>query len=130
MAENGRANADSDGYVHDPERFRERERERERGQEPSDESESGGSRTTRAYVHDELGEPRTDSFGARGWLLVAALLVAFVVVPATILYIPYSGDLIASLGLTYRDAYLVLPLLPALGLGALSVWVALGSLSR
>lgn len=102
-----------DGYVHDPERF-------------DDEGDPGRkSRTTRAYVADEA--PPESSFGRRGWLLVAALFVAFVVVPGFILYIPYSGDLIGTLGLTYRDAYLVLPLVPALLLGALAVWIAVGS---
>ncbi|WP_254535408.1 hypothetical protein [Halomarina litorea] len=126
MGENGgnEHTEGSEGYVHDPERFRRREKS-------DSDRDSDGPRTTRAYVHDDAArDTANNEFGARGWGLVAALLVAFVAVPATILYIPYSGDVIASLGLTYRDAYLVLPLLPALGLGALAVWVAVGSLSR
>lgn len=89
-----------------------------------------GPRTTAAYVHEPDGPPSPadgrEEFGARGWLLVGALFLALVVVPVFILFIPSSRPLIASLGLTLRDAYLVLPLVPALVLGALAVWTALG----
>lgn len=61
-------------------------------------------------------------FGWRGWLLVAWILVALVVVPALLFYIPQAGSFTKSLGLGYRDAFLVLPLVPALVLGALAVW--------
>lgn len=69
----------------------------------------------------------TDAFGWRGWTLVGAIVVAFLLVPATILYLPAAHGLIRSLGLTVRDAYLVLPLLPAFGLGAIAVWSAVRS---
>lgn len=130
MGENGERTTagGSEGYVHDPQEFREREREGASGGEGTD---GDAPRTTRAYVHDpRMRDTAETRFGGRGWLLVAALLVAFVVVPAIILYIPYSGDVIAQFGLTYRDAYLVLPLVPALGLGAIAVWTAVGSLSE
>ncbi len=121
-----RTTADAEGYVHDPEQFRDRE-----GADDYDDDDDDGPRTTRAYVHDpEVRDTADNEFGFQGWILVAALLVAFVVVPVAILYIPYSGDVIASFGLTYRDAFLVLPLVPALVLGALAVWTAVGSLSR
>lgn len=61
-------------------------------------------------------------FGLRGWLLVAWLLVALVVVPAVLFYIPQAGTFTKSIGLGYRDAFLVLPLVPALVLGVLAVW--------
>jgi hypothetical protein len=101
------------------------------GPEPEPEGQqSEGPRTTAAYVHDPEGPAGPadgrEEFGLRGWLLVAVLLVALVVVPVFILFIPSSRPLIAALGLTLRDAYLVLPLLPALVLGALAVWTALG----
>ncbi|MFC7153989.1 hypothetical protein ACFQPA_00780 [Halomarina halobia] len=86
------------------------------------------ARTTRAYVDDgDLPAPDEAEFGLRGWLLVGMILVAFVVAPALVLYIPYSGPLISALGLTFRDAYLTIPLVPALLLGALAVWAAVGS---
>lgn len=106
-------NNDGDRYVHDPESFRE--------QPAPDEPEP---RTTKAYLD---GPDRGDSdreFGREGWLLVAILAVAFVVVPATILYLPHAKSLITALGLTFRDAYLVLPLVPAFALGTVAVWTA------
>jgi hypothetical protein len=61
-------------------------------------------------------------FGLRGWLLVAWILVALVVVPVLLFYIPQAGTFTKSIGLGYRDAFLVLPLVPALVLGVLAVW--------
>ena len=105
----------SGGYVHDPSTFHDREGG------PDGDSGDDRPRTTRAY-HPEV--PQSEEFGARGWLLVAALFVAFVCVPAAILLVPYSTGFIESLGLTWRDAYLTLPLVPALLLATLAVWVA------
>lgn len=56
-----------------------------------------------------------DEFGWRGWLLLAALSVAFVVVPALIYFRPP--------GVSFTVAYLVLPLVPAVLLALLAVWV-------
>lgn len=108
--------ADNEKYVHDPESFRERT-----------DPDHSGSRTTKAYLDGpDRGAPSDQKFDRRGWLLVGALAVAFVVVPATILYLPHAEPVISALGLTFRDAYLVLPLVPALALGAIAVWAALG----
>lgn len=105
-----------DGYVHDPETF----------QEQTDHDEP--SRTTKAYLDGPKGGDRSDrEFDRRGWLLVGALAVAFLIAPATILYLPHAEPVITSLGLTFRDAYLVLPLVPALALGTVAVWTAVGS---
>lgn len=85
------------------------------------------------YIHDPEGvrphqAPPSDSgFDWRGWLLVATILACFLVVPAVILFLPQAEGFIASLGLTLRDAYLVLPLIPALLLGAVAVWAAVRS---
>jgi hypothetical protein len=107
---------DDAGYVHDPEAFRER---------TDSEETRDGPRTTKAYLNGSGGDsPDEQEFGRRGWMLVGMLFIAFAVVPAMILYLPQARPLIASLGLTYRDAYLVLPLIPALGLGVMAVWVA------
>ena len=72
------------------------------------------------YVHEPEGAPAaatasSDEFGRRGWLLVAAVFVAFVVVPLVIYFRPP--------GLPFQFAYLVLPLVPAVLLAALAVWV-------
>ena len=85
-------------------------------------------RSSAAYVHTPDGEeaaegqPDDREFGWRGWLLVAWLFVSLFVVPGLLFYIPQAGVFTKSLGLGYRDAFLVLPLLPALGLGVLAVW--------
>ncbi|MEF8887042.1 MAG: hypothetical protein V5A30_04485 [Haloarculaceae archaeon] len=85
------------------------------------------------YIHDPEGvrphqaPPSESGFDWRGWLLVGVILVCFLVVPAAILFLPQAQGLIASLGLTLRDAYLVLPLIPAFLLGAVAVWAAVKS---
>lgn len=71
--------------------------------------------------------PPAKEFDWRGWLLVGVIVVAFVVVPLAILYLQRAQTFVESLGLGLRDAYLVLPLLPALLLGATAVWVAVRS---
>lgn len=82
------------------------------------------------YVHRPSGEPPRqaaggEEFGGHGWLLVGTVLVAFLVVPTAILLLPAARGVVASLGLTLRAAYLVLPLVPAFLLGAVAVWSAL-----
>jgi hypothetical protein len=76
------------------------------------------------YVHRPEGaqEPTDREFGRRGWLLVGFLVVSFFVVPGTLLALPYLTGSVANFGLGFRDAYLVLPLVPALVLGSLAVW--------
>jgi hypothetical protein len=64
----------------------------------------------------------TREFGWRGWVLVGMLFVALVVIPVLLYFVPRVQWLTASLGLGYRDAFLVLPLVPALVLAALAVW--------
>ena len=58
--------------------------------------------------------PDEREFGRRGWVLLAGMLVAFVIVPAIIYFRPP--------GVPYVVAYLVLPLVPAVGLALLAVW--------
>lgn len=59
---------------------------------------------------------KTREFGRGGWILVAAIILAFIVSPLLIyLHPPY---------LPFKFAYLILPMIPALALGALSVWSA------
>jgi hypothetical protein len=88
--------------------------------EPS--AEDGVDRRTRRAASD--GEPRAGDreFGWRGWVLVGMLFVALVVVPVLLYFVPRARWLVASLGLGYRDAFLVFPLLPAIVLALLAVW--------
>lgn len=91
----------------------------------SREETDGGARTGSV-----TNGPVDVDFDWRGWALVGAIVVAFLVVPAAILYLPSARGLVGSLGLTVRDAYLVLPLLPAFGLGAIAVWSAMHARAR
>jgi len=101
---------------------------------PGDPAQGSAAPDDERYVHEPEGDPRPhqappseSGFDWRGWLLVGAIVVCFLVVPGVILYLPQAEGFIASLGLTLRDAYLVLPLIPALGLGVLAVWAAVRS---
>jgi hypothetical protein len=123
MDNNHKDSGNNAGYVHDPEAFR--ERTDSDTTTASDETDTG-PRTTKAYLAGDES-PDEQDFGRRGWMLVGMLFIAFAVVPATILYLPQARPLITSLGLTYRDAYLVLPLVPALVLGAMAVWTAVNT---
>jgi hypothetical protein len=58
--------------------------------------------------------PGDREFGRRGWLLLAGVVVAFVIVPAIIYVRPP--------GVPFVVAYLVLPLVPAVALALLAVW--------
>jgi hypothetical protein len=125
MADGQHASDDSGGYVHDPEDFRE---ERAATGEQGEERDAGpGTASSSQSVPRNdprpgeagLTVPERESFGLRGWVLVGVLLVAFVVVPAIILFVPPAA-------LPFEVAFLILPLLPALLLGAVAVWSALG----
>jgi hypothetical protein len=67
----------------------------------------------------------SDGLGRHGWVLVGGLLVAMVLVPWAVVFLPQMQGFLGSLGLGVRDAYLVLPMVPALGLGILAVWAAI-----
>ena len=125
MANGQHASDDSGGYVHDPEAFREeRAVDGEQGEDrdggPSTAS-SGQSvpRNDPRPGEGGLRVPERKAFGLRGWVLVGVLLLAFLVVPAIILFVPPAA-------LPFEVAFLILPLLPALLLGAVAVWSALG----
>ena len=97
---------------------------------PDDDSASDADET---YVHRQSGEPprkaaaSDDAFGWRGWVLVGVLIVAFVIVPWALILLPTAQSGIGALGLSWRDTYLALPMIPALALGALGVWTALAA---
>jgi len=94
----------AEGYVHEPSVEDDAERER-RGT-----TDTGSSRAA------------DREFGWRGWVLVGFLVVALVLVPGALYFLPRAQGVATSLGLSLRDAYLVLPLVPALVLGGLAVW--------
>jgi hypothetical protein len=102
---------DESGYVHRP----------------------GEPQSTDATAVDGETDAQSDDgpeFGTSGWLLVGMVGVAFLLVPGAILFLPSAQGVISSLGLTLRDAYLTLPLVPAFVLGVLAVWSAVRSQSK
>jgi len=103
---------DETGYVHRP------DTEPQSADTPRADSETGT---------DTADGPE---FGTSGWVLVGMLGVAFLLVPGAILLLPSAQGVISSFGLTLRDAYLTLPLVPAFVLGALAVWSAVRSQSE
>jgi hypothetical protein len=74
----------------------------------------------RGYVYEPGVESTTSpaerEFDWKGWTLVGTIVFAFLVAPAIILFHP--PDM-----LPFFVAYLVLPLLPAVLLGFVAVWV-------
>jgi hypothetical protein len=72
-------------------------------------------------VRSDGGEPADarDGFGARGWVLVGAVVLSTAVIPGVIYVMP---ALPADAGLPFLVAMLVLPLVPAVLLGAVAVW--------
>jgi hypothetical protein len=107
--------SDDGGYVHDPSDF-------EDGADDGDETASADTPETGDVAPEDLPRGDAREFDWRGWTLVVAILFAFVVIPVALYFLPRAQGFVASLGLSLRDAFLVLPLLPAIVLGALAVW--------
>ena len=100
-------------HTHDPEAPETSSASADADSDPDRKEPDGGDRMV---VHpDEIER----EFDWRGWALVAAVFVAFLVVPGLIYLYPRVPS---TFGLTFWDAYLVLPMIPALVLGLLAVW--------
>ena len=98
-----------DGYTHEPGSV-------EGG------GEEGSVDPDRDPTEDDQGahpEAVDREFDWRGWTLVAAIVVSFLVIPGVIYLYPHVGS---ALGLTFWDTYLALPMIPAIVLGVLAVW--------
>lgn len=54
-------------------------------------------------------------FDWRGWVLVIGVFVAFLAIPIIITLRPPTG-------VSFRFAFLILPLIPAVGIALLAVW--------
>ncbi len=118
-----------DGYTHDPDAFD----EDGEAVDPAACTDAGSVDTTPdlADGHADPNGDRTDTsepthpeaadrtFDWRGWVLVAAIAVCFLAIPAVILAYPYVGQ---QFGLSFYDTYLALPMIPAVVLAALAVW--------
>jgi len=98
---------------------------------PTDAGDTGESSGASANQteHRQTGRPTSvepaEEMDWRGWLLVGAVLICFLVIPVLILFIPQAQSLLGSLGLTRRQAYLAMPMIPAILLGLTAVWAAL-----
>lgn len=55
------------------------------------------------------------TFGYRGWILIAGVVIAFILIPGIITFYPPTF-------VSYRFAYLILPAIPAILLAVLAVW--------
>jgi hypothetical protein len=66
-----------------------------------------------------LPGPEPTGFGDRGWVLVATVVLAFLVIPGVIYVRP---ALPGQAGLPFVVAMLILPLVPAVLLGLTAVW--------
>ncbi|WP_152042805.1 hypothetical protein [Salinigranum salinum] len=103
-----------EGYVHRPDEF----------DDASPGETDAGSRDERpadATAGDGATLPgaEPDGFGDRGWVLVATVVLAFLVIPGIIYVRP---ALPGAAGLSFLVAMLILPLVPAVLLGLVAVW--------
>ena len=64
-----------------------------------------------------MGAPADEAFGREGWILVSAIVFAFLIIPAIIVLRPPTW-------VSFRFAFLILPFIPAIALGVLAVWSA------
>jgi hypothetical protein len=106
----------SDGYVHEPDA----DGDAPSGESTGPASDAAGDRgpgtDEEVHVHpDEVDR----EFDWRGWMLVGAVFVAFLLIPGIIYAYPYAPTVF---GLTFWDTYLALPMIPAIVLGILAVW--------
>lgn len=97
----------------------------DRGGDASEDRNDGGSEPAARRPH--YAPPRQEQFDWRGWTLVGVVVLAFLVVPVSILFLPQAQSLIEALGLTLQAAYIALPMATAVVLGATAVWAALRS---
>ena len=117
-----------DRYTHDPDGFD----DGERGDTDVDaagpvaaDADGRQRRPGSAAADDRDGDPvarqtpAERTFDWRGWVLVAAIAVCFLLVPGVILAYPYVGH---RLGLSFHHTYLALPMIPAVVLAILAVW--------
>ncbi|MEF8813911.1 MAG: hypothetical protein V5A55_08835 [Halovenus sp.] len=71
--------------------------------------------------------PEQEAFDWRGWLLVGVVVLAFLVVPAIVLFLPQLHGVLSYAGLSLTQTYLIFPMIPALLLGGIAVWAAVRS---
>lgn len=90
-------------------------------------NDSGSRATNPDTAGYDVPDPESKEFGLQGWALVLTLVVTLIVVPVSIVALPAADHVLETLPLGWRDAYLVLPLVPALFLGAIGAWTAVAN---
>lgn len=103
--------------------------------EPTRESDGESSETRREPDggpppgSQQTGRPEyvqaAEEMDYHGWILVGLVIVCFLVIPTMILFLPQAQGFVESLGLSLRQTYLALPMIPAILLGITAVWAAL-----
>ena len=73
--------------------------------------------------------PQSDEFEWQGWVLVGVVVVSFLVIPASILYVQQAQWVLEATGLSLRQAFIALPMIPAILLGGTAIWAAVQSRS-
>lgn len=123
--------SDDDGYVHRPGQIDGSDDDSDG--EPAAGDARGGASDTHGETHgdardahdvrDARGGPAgpsdDESLGRTGWVLVAVVVTATIVVPGLIYLFPAAPG---EAGLPFIVAMLVLPFLPAVLLGVTAVW--------
>lgn len=97
--------------------------------------ETNGDGRDNPVVRDDVvpqtGRPTSlqppEQLGWQGWVLVGVVFVSFLIIPLLVLYIPRISGLLGSLGVSQRQAYIALPMIPAILLGVTAVWAAVRS---
>ncbi|WP_380679226.1 hypothetical protein [Salinigranum sp. GCM10025319] len=112
-----------EGYVHRPDERNEAGAAGEDDPTEDGVDSSGQSREDGASLPGS--EP--DGFGDRGWVLVASVVLAFLVIPGIIYLRP---ALPGEAGVPFVVAMLILPLVPAVLLGLTAVWSMAASRRR
>lgn len=109
-----------EGYVHRPEALDASDEGGDETGEPDATSAAGAAAHSDADADTApLPGPPPDGFGDRGWVLVATVVLAFLVIPGIIYLRP---ALPGEAGVPFIVAMLILPLVPALLLGLTAVW--------
>lgn len=109
--------AGTNGYVHEPDSVTaetDAEAKDDAGEEPAATAEA----STAAAAESTAGDTPS-GFGRQGWVLVVAVIICFLIIPGIIYLRPTAP---AELGWTFFMTFLVLPFIPAVGLGLIAVW--------
>jgi hypothetical protein len=105
----------SDNYVHEPDA----DGDAPSGEPTGADSGPSGDESPDARVKHPHPKDVDREFDWRGWALVGAVFVSFLLIPGLIYAYPYAPSVF---GLTFWDTYLALPMIPAVVLGILAVW--------